>query len=207
MYAFPALLATIALAAVTPGGAPAPPPAGPSPVVIERGPSNPDHTVRYRIGARGIVGSDLDGFRRSVTTTLDDRRGWSNGGRVRFVPVRRRPDLRIWLASPAEVAAAHPSCDALFSCRVGPDVYINAVRWRDGATGKWPRPLSQYRQYVVNHEVGHWLGLQHRECPGVGAAAPVMLQQTIGLDGCEARAWPLPGELRRASRHLDQTQP
>lgn len=205
MYAFSALLTSLALAAVTPGGAPAPRDRDRGPVVIESAPSEPRHTVRYQTGARGVGRSDLRAFRASVTATLDDERGWSRGGAVRFVPARRDSDLRIWLASPAEVAAAHPSCDALFSCRVGPDVYINVTRWRDGPTGAWPQPLAAYKSYVVNHEVGHWLGLQHRECPARGAVAPVMMQQSIALDGCTARTWPLPGELRRAVQHLGDT--
>jgi Protein of unknown function (DUF3152) len=47
---------------------------------------------------------------------------------------------------------------------------------------------------VVNHEVGHWLGFGHSRCSGAGRLAPVMQQQSIGLEGCTFNPWPLPTE-------------
>ncbi len=161
------------------------------------------HTITYQVSSRGDVGRDLGEFRTVVRSTLNDVRGWSLGGTVRFKPAQTGADLRIWLASPVEVAAAHPTCDELFSCRVGPDVFINITRWRDGPTGERDAPLAAYRRYVVNHEVGHWLGLDHRDCPAPGRPAPVMLQQTISLDGCDPRTWPVAGELRRVEQLVD----
>lgn len=92
--------------------------------------------------------------------------------------------------------------DAINACRVGSDVYINDERWRQGSQSFEDRELPAYQAYVVNHEVGHWVGLDHRECPFSGASAPVMLQQTISLNGCESRVWPLPQEHDAARRSL-----
>ena len=54
--------------------------------------------------------------------------------------------------------------------------------------------VDGYRTYLVNHEVGHLLGLNHVGCPDEGEPAPVMMQQTKGVDGCVAQPWPLASE-------------
>jgi hypothetical protein len=65
---------------------------------------------------------------------------------------------------------------------------VNAMRWLAGAATY--QDLHAYRAYVINHEVGHGLGHPHRGCPAPGAPAPVMVQQTIGLQGCAPNPWP-----------------
>ena len=70
------------------------------------------------------------------------------------------------------------------------------------ATQSWTQGLAAYRRYAINHEVGHWLGLADADCPQPGEPAPVMHQQSISLDGCEANQWPPPRERERvAERH------
>ena len=68
---------------------------------------------------------------------------------------------------------------------------INLARWAT-AVPDYHGDIATYRQYVVNHEVGHALGNGHEPCPGPGQIAPVMLQQTLSLDGCVKNAWPYP---------------
>jgi len=68
---------------------------------------------------------------------------------------------------------------------------INLDRWNGGAAG-FAGPLADYRRYVVNHEVGHALGYEHRGCPATGALAPVMMQQTKGTGACMPNPWPYP---------------
>jgi hypothetical protein len=85
-------------------------------------------------------------------------------------------------------------CSVQYSCRVGRNVIINQDRWRYGSR-YFPGPLEQYRQMVVNHETGHWLGNGHAYCGGKGQLAPVMQQQSKGMQGCKPNAWPLVREL------------
>jgi hypothetical protein len=76
------------------------------------------------------------------------------------------------------------------SCRGGRDVIVNLKRWLLGVA--WYPSVAEYRNMVVNHEVGHFLGNGHAVCPRKGAPAPVMARQSFGLEGCVANAWPYP---------------
>ena len=75
------------------------------------------------------------------------------------------------------------ACDVEWSCRNGRNVVINEDRWL-GASESWLEagaPLAAYRQMVLNHETGHWLGFGHGPCSGPGQPAPVMQQQSMTL--------------------------
>ena len=63
-------------------------------------------------------------------------------------------------------------------------MHINAHRWTGGPVVRQARSLDDYRQYVVSHEMGHVLGFDHVACPGDGQAAPIMMQQTLGVGSC-----------------------
>lgn len=145
--------------------------------------------VDYRVEVEEGLGFDVAGFAEAVDATLADQRGWTGGGAFSF---RRSDDaaLRVVLASPAttDVLCAPLQTRGEVSCRNGNDVVINALRWTDGAASY--DDLDDYRDYVVNHEVGHALGFGHESCPAPGRPAPIMLQQTLGLQGCEANPWP-----------------
>ena len=135
-----------------------------------------------------------------IEETLSDERGWSRTGEHRWVRVQHEADLRIILASPETVdgLCAPLETEGRLSCRNGSNVVINAWRWRHGADS-YDNALVAYRRYVVNHETGHALGYPHADCPGANEPAPVMLQQTLGLDGCQPNPWPNEADLRAAS--------
>ena len=154
-------------------------------------------TVTYHVETRGRITTSLADFRRLAQETYDDPRGWRAKG-VRFVPVARGGSFTLVLAEASRVPAFSPVCSREWSCRVGRYVVINQTRWKH-ASPAWNRargPLRGYRHMVVNHETGHWLGKGHAGCPGRGRPAPVMMQQSKGLDGCRFNPWPTAGELR-----------
>jgi len=145
--------------------------------------------VQYRVDVEDVVGISPVEFAAAVDTVTADPRGWTGDGARRLQRTEVAP-LRIVLASPATVdqLCAPLNTAGKYSCRNGNDVVINADRWNVGVPHF--QPLDQYRIYVINHELGHALGNPHEPCPGSGQVAPVMLQQTIGLDGCTPNPWP-----------------
>ncbi|GAA1234396.1 DUF3152 domain-containing protein [Pseudonocardia alaniniphila] len=131
-------------------------------------------------------------FARFVMRTLNDPRGW--GRDATFTRTAGAAEIVVRLASPDTTTRLCAPIDTggPLSCRSGPDAVVNHHRWVEGHPD-YRGDLTGYRRYVVNHEVGHLLGFGHVECPGIGAPAPVMQQQSLGLDGCAPNPWPYPG--------------
>ncbi|MGK5443107.1 DUF3152 domain-containing protein [Micromonospora sp. URMC 105] len=150
---------------------------------------------RYRVAVEEGTGQDVDAFAATVDEVLADPRSWIASGelRVQRVSEADAADFTVYLATPATseamCAEGGLSTEGYTSCRLPGQVIINLARWMD-AVPHYGAPLAVYRTYVVNHEVGHEFGEEHQACPGPGAPAPVMQQQTYGLDGCVANAWP-----------------
>ena len=191
-----------------PSDAPAPPI---SPTYVEQGLGS----VSVVDGTSGVYGSGplqrfvvevedgiaVDGaaFAAAVEATLGDPRSWGGGGRLSFQRVGAgdaaagRYDFRVSLVSPGSMERYCPGVGTggYTSCRYGERAVINLARW-ETAVPDYGGDIPTYRQYVVNHEVGHALGNGHQDCPGPGLPAPVMAQQTFGLDGCTRNAWPYP---------------
>lgn len=146
--------------------------------------------ITYRVEVEEGLPYEAADFADAVDTTLADERGWTKGGQHSFKRTPGGP-LRVLLTTPAttDKLCAPLQTRGEVSCRNGNVVAINAIRWTRGADS-FGDDLDQYRIYVINHEIGHALGLGHAPCPGPGLKAPIMLQQTIGLNGCEANPWP-----------------
>ena len=146
-------------------------------------------------------GIDVDGagFAAAVESTLGDPRSWGNGGRMSFQRVGAAEagagefDFKVSLVSPGHMETYCPGVGTggYTSCRYADRAVINLARWAT-AVPDYQGDIATYRLYVVNHEVGHVLGHGHVNCPGPGQLAPVMVQQTLDLQGCEKNAWPFP---------------
>jgi hypothetical protein len=149
--------------------------------------------VRVKVQVEKGLGVDGPAFARFVLATLNDPRSWGEAGERSFARTDGRHDLRVVLASPGTSASM---CLPLrtggrLSCRSGDAAILTFYRWVNAIPG-YGKDLTGYRQYVVNHEVGHFLGHGHVGCPGEGKRAPLMMQQTKGLLGCRPNPWPNP---------------
>lgn len=152
--------------------------------------------VTYSVAVRGAVATDVEAFATAAQATFDDPRGWRAAG-ITFRRVPTGGDFTLWLSAAELVPSFGPPCTVNYSCRVGRDVIVNEARWRL-ATPVWTgagATLADYHHLVVNHETGHWLGFDHLSCTGPGQPAPVMQQQSKGLNGCLPNPWPTAPEI------------
>jgi hypothetical protein len=159
-----------------------------------RDPRPPRRVVTYEVRTSGVTRSTAADLAASAADTYADPRGWSAAG-LGFQQVPSGGNFTLWLANPSRMEGFSSVCDAFYSCRVGRNVIINDDRFTGGSP-YWPGSVDDYRDLVVNHETGHWLGLGHRGCPGGGQPAPAMQQQSKGLNGCSPNPWPTESELR-----------
>lgn len=157
---------------------------------------------RYRVAVESGSDEDAAAFAQAVQVALTGPGSWVDSGRLRLqqVPGDAPRDFTVYLAT---ARTAGRMCAAggvdirvdgrpYTSCRAPGQVIVNLDRWRLSVPHYVSArvPLSVYRTYVVNHEVGHQLGHHHERCPGAGRPAPVMMQQTLFLNGCRANPWP-----------------
>ena len=159
--------------------------------------------IYYKTMVWGETKASFSDFRTKVAETLNDARGWVRAG-LKFVEVSSGQDVNLILSDPAHLGATG-GCSSDLSCTTWANqVIINDVRWREGTEASRAAGMEQrdYQHMVVNHEMGHWLG-HYAHIDGCTAEngflngpAPIMLQQSTGLRGCNSfNAWPLEPEL------------
>ncbi|WGW10533.1 DUF3152 domain-containing protein [Saxibacter everestensis] len=148
------------------------------------------HTLRIKV--EHDLPIDGEQFSQFVLTTLNDKRSWTRDG-YSFARSDGKADTSLILASPetSEKLCRPLRTHGKVSCRNGNNVVLNVYRWIEGADD-FGTDLTAYREYLVNHEVGHRLGHGHVSCPAKGKPAPVMMQQTYSTGDCRYNAWPYP---------------
>ncbi len=168
--------------------------AGTFTVVAGSDPGPGTGTVRtVRVEVEDGLAIDGVAFAATVMATLNDPRGWGGDGSLSFARTDGDAEIRVLLASPTTVDSlcAPLRTDGEVSCGRAGHAALNLRRWVE-ATDEYAFDKSLYRQYLVNHEVGHLLGHPHAKCPGAGQPAPVMQQQSYRVAPCTPNAWPFP---------------
>ncbi|HEY2696454.1 MAG TPA: DUF3152 domain-containing protein [Pseudonocardiaceae bacterium] len=196
---------------------------GTGPIVGKQGAAKVYHyQVRVEDGIDPSYYQGDDAFVSAVQSTLSDPRSWIAAGTFQLQRVDAtfaKPDFTIDLTTPntdhrPDLCGFEIGFEG--SCWVLPthQVIINIARWVRGALA-FNGDLGLYRQYAVNHEVGHAFGNHHVGCATNGGLAPVMMEQSFGVaddyvydvnnaepsnrgnvqrDGkvCKVNAWPYP---------------
>lgn len=175
------------------------PSSGPNTYVVTRqttGPtSNRGRLVRVSVAIETGLPLSSDQVGLQIMSTLSDRRSWGARGAVRFQLIAdpHAADLVVYVTTPrtTDRLCAPLKTHGELSCQQHKRVVLNAARWVAGSP-TYGTNLSAYRDYLVNHEVGHYLGHGHVNCKRPGATANVMVQQSKSLAGCKANPWPYP---------------
>jgi hypothetical protein len=180
------------------------------------------YTVEVENGIDTTSFGGDEGFARMVTETLGNPKSWTHNPQFAFQRIDAttpdlKPDFRVSLTSPMTVREGcgyeieiETSCyNPVYGPDAEPRVFINLARWVRGAV-PFQGDIGSYRQYLINHEVGHAIGYTaHEPCDRNGALAPIMMQQTFSTsdndatrfdpesvkpDGktCRFNSWPYP---------------
>ena len=161
---------------------------------------SPDRTSNYSrrffnisIQVEFGLNLNLNCLSEMIPGILNDPRGWATVENTSFQIVDKEvADLNIVFASPDTVdELCYPlQTNGIYSCRNEKNVVINMYRWLSGAED-FNNEIATYRIYLINHEVGHYLGWGHTDCPSENALAPVMMQQSKSTSGCIPNGWPI----------------
>ncbi|BBX17883.1 hypothetical protein CRI77_16485 [Mycolicibacterium duvalii] len=154
------------------------------------------YTVEVEDGIDTTTFGGDDGFARMVSETLANPKSWTHNPQFAFVRVDAAagvpPDFRVSLTSPMTIRNGcgydiqlEASCyNPAFEGQ--PRVFVNEARWVRGAV-PFQGDVGSYRQYLINHEVGHAIGYQrHEQCAENGELAPIMMQQTFSTNNDDA---------------------
>ena len=152
-------------------------------------------SIFYNVSIQVESGLNLDPNCLSdmILSILNDPRGWSTIENIEFQLVSPEyADFNIIFAKPITVdELCYPlETNGIYSCRNEKNVVINMFRWLSGAKD-FGTDLITYRIYLINHEVGHYLGWGHTDCPSENAIAPVMMQQSKSTENCVPNGWPI----------------
>jgi len=130
--------------------------------------------------------------KKLIYETLNDPRGWYSLG-YKFVERSKNYDFLIKKKTTGEINNETKSM-SLHNLSVTfkgyfetTEVWINRENW-NSVPINFTGTHKEYRQYLVQHEIGHVLGYDHVTYR-VGRKCPVMYQQTKGTLKCKPNPW------------------
>lgn len=149
---------------------------------------------RYQVQVEDGVDLSARETAAEIQRILAHPRSWAAHGRGRFQLVSENADFVIRIATPdtADALCARQGLrtHGELNCETADGVVVNLKRWMLGSPTFAGAP-AEYRHLIINHEVGHEIGIRsHMDCPGPGRLAPAMMQQIKGLNGCRSNAFP-----------------
>ncbi|MER7537461.1 DUF3152 domain-containing protein [Streptomyces sp. NPDC097704] len=149
---------------------------------------------RYQVQVEDGVNLSARETAAEIQRILAHPRSWAAHGRGRFQLVSENADFVIRIATPdtADALCARQGLrtHGELNCETADGVVVNLKRWMLGSPTFAGAP-AEYRHLIINHEVGHEIGIRsHMGCPGPGRLAPAMMQQIKGLNGCRSNAFP-----------------
>ncbi|MEU1226693.1 DUF3152 domain-containing protein [Streptomyces sp. NPDC005828] len=149
---------------------------------------------RYQVQVEDGVDLSARDTAAEIQRILAHPRSWAAHGRGRFQLVSENADFVVRIATPdtADALCARQGLHTHgeLNCETTDGVVVNLKRWMLGSPTFAGAP-AEYRHLIINHEVGHEIGIRsHMGCPGPGRLAPAMMQQIKGLNGCRSNAFP-----------------
>lgn len=142
-------------------------------------------------------------FKRTVERVLNDERGWDQTfhrvqtmDQILSKPKKKAFVIRLTLGDYLNKMYPDFSKDQLSVANMTDHtIDINYCRWTEQCPNQSGLPIDQYHEYVILHEVGHILGKEHPtesqlEKLDETGEAPVMMQQTLGIQNFTPNSWP-----------------
>ena len=157
-------------------------------------------TITYDTSVNNNVKTSEKDFSDEVDRILNDPRGWLKYGYKFIRAVASQLHFQIRLET-GEIANTLCHANGLSCARPSLNsIIIHEGNWNGNS--KSQLPLKKYHNYVICHEVGHLLGLPHKQCPiaecrrrGMKECpASIMQQMTLGpvaISPCIENDWPL----------------
>ena len=140
--------------------------------------------LKYKVSIDQDIKRNLKNFKNIIDKILSNKKSWPH----KFIQNDYNYDFQIILTPAKKIKKICDfkglSCTDMYSNII----YINNYRWTKGSKPS-KLSLNDYRIYLINHEVGHILGIGHTN-PIKNQKVSVMVQQTLGIGDSKPNPWP-----------------